>query len=85
MNLRIVPSNVYLVRIEKPIAYMPVDRYVQWASKGPGERFYVNRGPAGGRSIGAKSVTVLAQRIMYYDDDAQVFVDEKEELCQDHQ
>lgn len=65
--MKTYPSNVYLIRIEKPIAYMPIDNYVQWASKGPGERFFINRKSAGHISISAKNVTVLAQKIDYYE------------------
>lgn len=46
---------------------MPIDNYVQWASKGPGERFFINRKSAGHISISAKNVTVLAQKIDYYE------------------
>lgn len=67
MSIKVLPSNVYLIEINKPIAYMPLDKYVQYATKGPGERFYVDRGSAGGLSISSKSVTVLAQRITYHD------------------
>ena len=62
----VAPSNVYLVEILKPIAYLPLDRYIQYASKGPGERFFIYKGAAGGKSIGAKSVKVLGQCINYY-------------------
>lgn len=63
--MRIVPLNNYLIRINKPIVFMPVDRYVQWASIGPQGKFYIDRGSAGGISISIKSVTVLAQKIEY--------------------
>ena len=46
---------------------MPIDNYTQWASKGPGERFFINRKSAGHISISAKSVTVLAQKIDYHE------------------
>jgi hypothetical protein len=62
------PSNVYLIEIIKPIAYLPLDKYTQYASKGPGERFYINKGAAGRKSIGAKSVKILAQCVVYYKD-----------------
>jgi len=65
--IEIHPSNVYLIEIIKPVAYMPLDNYIQYASKGPGERFYVNRKAAGGLSISAKKVKVLAQCIMYFE------------------
>ena len=61
------PSNVYLVEILKPIAYLSLDKYIQEASKGPGERFYINGGAARSISIGAKSVKVLAQNIIYFE------------------
>jgi hypothetical protein len=66
-KLVISPSNVYLVEILKPIAYLPLDRYIQEASKGPGERFYISKGSAGHKSIGACSVRILAQNIIYYE------------------
>jgi len=59
------PTNVYLIKIHGPVAYMDVDKYTQFASKGPEGRFYVNRGAAGGLSISDKRVTILAQGIMY--------------------
>jgi len=46
---------------------MDHDKYTQWASKGPQGRFYVNRGAAGGISISEKRVTILAQKILYWD------------------
>jgi hypothetical protein len=60
------PSNVYLIEIIRPIGYLPLDKYTQYASKGPGERFYIDKGAAGRKSIGAKSVRVLAQCIIYF-------------------
>jgi hypothetical protein len=59
------PSNVYLIEIIRPIGYLPLDKYIQYASKGPGERFYIDKGAAGRKSIGAKSVKILAQCIIY--------------------
>lgn len=61
----IEPSNVYLIEILKPIAYLPLDMYIQYASKGPGERFFIRKRSVGGKSISAKSVKVLAQNIIY--------------------
>lgn len=62
----VVPSNVYLIEINIPIAYLPLDMYTQYASKGPGERFFIRKRSAGVKSISAKNVTVLAQNILYY-------------------
>ena len=62
------PSNVYLIEIIRPIGYLPLDKYIQYASKGPGERFYIDKGPAGRKSIGVESVKVLAQCIVYDED-----------------
>lgn len=59
--MAVIPENVFLIQINKAIAYMPIDNYVQWATKGPGERFYINRKSAGYISISSKNVTVLAQ------------------------
>jgi hypothetical protein len=64
-KLIIHPSTVYLVEILKPIKYLSLDKYIQEASKGPGERFYINRGAAKHLSIGSKSVRILAQNIIY--------------------
>ena len=58
--MKTIKLNTYLIKITKPIAYMPVDRYIQTASKGPGNRFYINKGAAGGRSISDKNVKILA-------------------------
>jgi hypothetical protein len=62
----ISPSNVYLIEINIIIAYLPLDEYIQYATKGPGERFFIRKGTAGTKSISSKSVTVLAQDILYY-------------------
>lgn len=66
--MRTIKSNCYLVKILISIAYMPVDRYIQTASKGPGERFYVTRGSSGGLSISSKSVEILACGVIFLDD-----------------
>lgn len=66
-KLVVRPSNVYLIEIIRPIGYLPLDKYIQYASKGPGERFYIDKGPAGRKSIGAESVKILAQCIVYYE------------------
>lgn len=55
-----IQLNTYLIEITKAIAYMPMDRYIQEASKGPTGRFYVRRGSAGGLSISEKNVKILA-------------------------
>jgi len=64
--IEIHPSNVYLIELLKPVAYMPIDNYIQYASKGPGDRFYVNRKSRGHLSISAKNVKILAQCITYF-------------------
>ena len=64
--MKVRPSNVYLIKIHKPLAYMDPKYRTQWALKGPGERFYINRGAAGGISISTKRVTILAQGILYF-------------------
>ena len=64
-ELKVHPTNVFLIKIEGYLAHWSVDDYVQEASKGPGERFYVTSGAVGGRSIGAKRCTILACGIMY--------------------
>lgn len=63
--MKVQPSNVYLIEIHGAVAYMPLDMYTQWATKGPGNRFYVSRGSRGSLSISAKRCTVLAQQIVY--------------------
>jgi hypothetical protein len=69
------PVNDYLIKILGIVAYMPVDRYIQWASKGPKGRFYVDRGAAGGLSISEKRVIILAQKISYYQNDKWLNID----------
>lgn len=64
-KLKVMPSNVYLIEINKPIAYMDMDKYIQEATKGPSERFYINRGSGGHMSISSKNVTILAQSIYF--------------------
>ena len=63
--IKVRPSNLYLIKIHNTVAYMDIDKYTQWASKGPEGRFYVNRGAAGGISISVKRVIILAQKISY--------------------
>lgn len=58
-------TNVYLVRILIPIAYMPPEKYIQEATFGPKGRVYIHKGAAGGKSIGAKSVKILACGVMF--------------------
>lgn len=65
--MKVHPANSFLIRIERPVAFMPVDKYIQEATKGPGERFYVTRGTSGGLSVSAKNCTVLACGIYYVD------------------
>lgn len=65
MALQVCPSNVYLIEINIVIAYLPLDMYTQYASKGPGERFFIRKGAAGSKSISSKNVTILAQNIFY--------------------
>lgn len=61
----VTPSNVYLVEILIPIGFLPLDKYIQYATKGPGKRFFIRKGSAGVKSISEKSVRVLAQEIIY--------------------
>ncbi len=61
--MKVRAKNIYLIRINKAMSYMSEDMYVQWATKGPGDRFYVRRGSAGHISISSSSVTILAQEI----------------------
>ena len=69
--MRVTPSNTYLVEILITMAFMPIDMYIQEATKSHGNRFYVTygRSSAGiGRSISEKSVKVLASGITYWED-----------------
>lgn len=69
--IKVIPTGVDLVRIEIYIRYMPVERYVQFASSSHGgSRRYVDRGSAGGLSISAKNCTILACGIDYFEDGA---------------
>ena len=50
----------YLVEITKPIAYMPLDMYIQEVSIWKDcKRVYVHRGASGGLSISIKNVKIL--------------------------
>ena len=60
-----IQSNVYLIEINKTISYMPLDKYIQEASKGPNNRFYIHRGAAGGISISEKNITILACGVLF--------------------
>jgi len=57
--------NSYLIKINRPIAYMPLEMYIQYATKGPIGRFYVSRGASGGISISEKNVTILPCGIVF--------------------
>ena len=57
-------SNTYLIQIHGYLRHWSPDDYVQEASKGPGERFYVTTRGCG-RSIGTKRCTILACGIFY--------------------
>ena len=60
------PSNVYLIEILKPIAYMPVDRYIQEASFNPQTNlFYISRGERGAAVVSLRNVRILAQNIYF--------------------
>ncbi len=63
----VVPcKTMMLCEINILIAYMPVERYVQFASiSHGGTRVYINKGAAGGKSISINSVTHLATPIFY--------------------
>jgi len=59
-----IRTNVYLIRIDKPIARLPLHLYEQWASLShDGRLFYIRKGSAGWGQVSAKNVTVLAVRI----------------------
>ena len=65
--MKVLPTDVDLIRIDIYVRYMPIERYVQFASLShSGTRRYVDRGSAGGLSISAKNCTVLASGINYF-------------------
>lgn len=64
-QMTVIPTRTYLIQINKPIAYMPIDMYTQWASMSENNKFYVSRGSRGHLSISAKNVTILAQQIIF--------------------
>ncbi len=47
------------------MAYLSEEYRVQEATFGPGNRVYISRGPAGGRSISTKSVEILACGVLF--------------------
>jgi len=59
------PTNVYLIEILKPIAYLPLDKYIQEASFNPQTNlFYIDKGSRGRGSVHLRNVKVLAQKIL---------------------
>jgi hypothetical protein len=67
------PNNLkpgtYLIRILKPLAYMDLDKYIQFANYNSiQKRFFVHKGAAGWKSIGLKSVEILASPITIYEE-----------------
>lgn len=64
-QMKVSPTNVFLIEITKAIAFMPMDMYTQWASRSENNKFYVSRGARGYVSISAKNVTILAQQIIF--------------------
>lgn len=64
--LRTIRTNVDLVEINILIAYLPPEKYIQHASLShDGKRRFIRKGSAGGKSISAKNVTILASGIDY--------------------
>lgn len=63
--MKIQRSNTDLIKIKGYISHMSPELYIQEAHRGPGNRYYINRGSAGGISISAKRVIVLACCIYY--------------------
>ena len=63
-DLQVYPTNVFLIEIQGYLRYWALEDYIQEASKGPGERFFVTTRGCG-RSIGAKRCIVLACGISY--------------------
>lgn len=58
---QVTQSNVYLIRIEKPVAYLPLHLYEQWATLSTDKRlFYFSRGGRGIAQVSVENVTVLA-------------------------
>lgn len=64
--MRVSPTQIFLIEIHGHVKWMDRDKYTQWAFRSPPGRFYVNRGAAGGLSISDKRVTILAQKILYW-------------------
>lgn len=64
IELQTCKSNVYLIKIHGYLAHWDSKDYIQEASKGPGERFYVTTRGCG-RSISSKRCTILASGIYY--------------------
>mgnify|MGYP000884097192 FL=1 len=63
-----IQLNTFLIGITKAISMMPLNRYIQEASRSGTGRFYVNRGAAGGLSISEKNVRILASGVAFYPD-----------------
>lgn len=60
----IEPTNKHLIRIEKPIARMPLDMYEQWATLSEDKRlYYIRKGSSGVGQVSVKHVSVLAIKI----------------------
>ena len=60
-------TNTALVKILIPIAYMPLDKYIQEVSFGPEGRVFIHKGAAGSKSISVKNVEILACGVMFTD------------------
>lgn len=58
-------GRTHLIKINGHVAYMDVNKYTQEASYNSlTNRYYVNRGVAGGLSISAKRCTKLASGVI---------------------
>jgi hypothetical protein len=54
-------NNSYFIRIEIPIAFMPINLYEQWATLSSDKRlFYFSRGGRGVAQVSVDKVTILA-------------------------
>jgi hypothetical protein len=63
-DLQVYPTNVFLIEIQGYLSHWALEDYIQEASKGPGERFFVTTKGCG-RSISSKRCIVLACGISY--------------------
>jgi hypothetical protein len=63
-----IRTNTAIVRIKIPMAYLSEEYRIQEVSLG-GDRVYISKGAAGGKSISIRNVEILACGVSFWPDE----------------